>query len=100
VQLPGAESAIIAENKIRGYLLSSSHSQGKGKARFFNIHGFRLEEWETLANSLKEHALTQSASLSEEIAYGSLYEVDGRLLTPNGTSPIIRVIWFIESGAV
>jgi hypothetical protein len=88
VQLPCAESAIVAEDKVRKYLLSSSHLLGSGKARFFNAHGFRLEEWEILVRALIDHAVTQPASLSKESIYGTFYNVDGPLAAPNGSDPM------------
>jgi hypothetical protein len=57
VQLPGAESAIVPENKIRNYLLSFSHLEGRSKARFFIACGFSDSNWLLFAAALKDHAL-------------------------------------------
>ncbi|WP_376693482.1 DUF6883 domain-containing protein [Wenzhouxiangella sp. EGI_FJ10409] len=40
LKLPAREKTEIAEEKIRGYLLSSDHPVGRHKARFFRHLGF------------------------------------------------------------
>jgi hypothetical protein len=99
MQVPGAESAVVAEDKIRKYLLSSFHLLGSAKARFFNGCGFKAEEWEVLVRALLDHALNQPASLSKQSIYGSFYNVDGPLTVPNGSNPMIRSVWILEAGS-
>jgi hypothetical protein len=96
VKVPGAASAIVAEDKVRNYLLSGSHFLGRGKARFFGSHGYQAENWKDFGAALRQHILTQPARLSKENIYGSFYEVDGPLNSPTGTNPMIRSVWIIE----
>jgi hypothetical protein len=98
VQLPGAENAVVPENKVRNYLLS--HLEGRSKARFFATFGFSDLNWVALAAALKDHALQQEACLSKQNAYGIFYHVDGPLVTPDGKNPSIRSVWMIEEGSL
>jgi hypothetical protein len=56
MKLPNAHLAIVEQAKIAGYLLNPAHRYGASKARFFTDFGFRLDDWETLARALREHA--------------------------------------------
>jgi hypothetical protein len=50
-RLPNAEHAIVAQSKIVDYLVSLSHPDGRGKARFVLSHGFSPDDWELLARA-------------------------------------------------
>jgi len=100
MQLPGIENAVIPENKVRNYLLSLTHLEGRSKARFFSAHGFSDSNWNELALALKEHALRQDARLSKQNEYGMFYNVDGPLMTPDGRNPDIRSVWLLEDGSL
>jgi hypothetical protein len=100
VQLPGAEFAVIDENKVRNYLLSFSHLEGRSKARYFSVCGFSDLNWPALSAALKDHALQREACLSKRNAYGTFYNVDGPLVTPDGKNPEIRSVWLIEEGSL
>ena len=39
-RLPNAGHGIVSDQKVVGYLLSESHPDGRGKARFFSGYGF------------------------------------------------------------
>lgn len=56
MKLPNADLALVEREKITGYLLDSSHRFGVSKARFFMQFGFRVEDWEMLARTFREHA--------------------------------------------
>ena len=45
-RLPKAERAIIEGEKLRGYILSSTHPVGRFKAAFFNRFGYSTENRE------------------------------------------------------
>ena len=51
--LPNADSAIVDEEKLRGYLLSPNHPVGRFKARFFFALGFSAEQWIELADAFR-----------------------------------------------
>lgn len=96
--LPHAEQAVVAESKIVGYLLSTGHPIGRAKAAFFLRFGFRPEAWQVLEAALISHARANPVAGSEETAFGTKYLIDGPLLAPDGRSPTVRAVWFVEAG--
>ncbi len=61
----------------------SAHAEGSGKAGFFTSRGFSREEWEVLARSLREIAV--SGAVVESLS--KLSERRTRDPTPAGTYP-------------
>ena len=98
MKLPNYEQAVAPQRKITEYLLSSTHRDGRGKAAFFIHFGFSADDWETFANALTQHAAEHEVSLIEESPFGTRYVIDGEVTVPDGRTPAIRVIWFIETG--
>jgi len=83
--LPGAEKAEITQDKIVRYLLSTTHRAGRSKAAFFGKHGFKVEDWQALAEALRAHAAENAVTSVEETLYGTRYVVDGTLSAPDGS---------------
>jgi hypothetical protein len=100
MKLPNAHLAIVQEEKVEGYLLNPTHRYGASKARFFTSFGFRLEDRETPARALREHGQQYEVSSERETGFGSRYEVDGPLNTPDGRSPRVRTVWQLDLGQV
>ncbi len=98
MRLPGIAEAAVPEEKILGYLLSTSHPVGRFKARFFDGLGFTRESWQALAQALVAHAEEHGIAESSDTVFGTRYAVDGPLETPGGKRPWVRVIWFVERG--
>jgi hypothetical protein len=82
--------------KIIKYLLDLSSADGAGKARFFISRGFSLESWELLADALKKHAASNPASVAGSNPWGTKYEIEGLIDTPNGKTAFVRAIWQVE----
>lgn len=99
MKLPNVERAIVPREKIRDYLLSPSHKDGRGKAAFFSRFGFTLQAWQTLADALLQHAAEHEVTKIEETPFGTRFVIEGELKTPGIRAPIVRVVWFMESGA-
>jgi hypothetical protein len=98
VKLPNVERAEITEEKITGYLLSVTHRDGRHKAAFFMSYGFAAQNWEVLAKALRQHAAENKLAKTEQTPFGTRYVVEGPLQTPNGRTPLVRVVWFVERG--
>jgi hypothetical protein len=98
VRLPNYDGAIVSQTKITGYLLSSAHHHGRGKAAFFTRYGFSLQHWEELASALLHHAADHDVVRLEDSPFGTRYIVEGALAAPDGRAPIVRSVWFIETG--
>lgn len=84
--------------KVVDYLLSQSHPDGRDKAAFFTRFGFRADQWEQLADALREIAASNPAINVVESAYGTRYTVDGALQSPDGRAPSVRTVWMVEAG--
>ena len=97
--LPNAEEARINREKIIEYLLSESHPDGRAKAAFFAKYGFKVEQWEVLAASLRKHGIDNPVVKTVKSEYGVRYCVDGPVETPGGDRPDIRTVWIVEEGS-
>lgn len=97
-KVPGYEQAVVPESKITEYLLSLSHPKGRSKAQFFIQFGFTPDDWQQLADALLQHAADNAVASTEDTPFGTKYIVDGGLRTPDGRTPMIRAVWFLEYG--
>lgn len=98
MRLPNVESATVPQTKITKYLLSPTHSTGRGKAKFFIQFGFSTEQWEVLAAGLLDHARENDVAKTEPTPFGTRYVIEGTLKTPVERTPLVRVVWFIDTG--
>ena len=98
MNLPNHEQAVVPRAKIVDYLLSDSHRDGRHKAAFFKRFGFAAESWEGLAQALREHAAEHDVTKVETSPYGHRYVIEGIIHSPNARHPMLRVVWFVETG--
>ena len=99
MKLPNDQKAVIAKSKIVDYLLNLSSENGKAKAAFFLAFGFTIDQWEVMAQALKQHASKyEVASLEARPPFGIHYVIEGVLVTPDGRNPAVRVVWIIDEG--
>ena len=94
--LPQAQSLIVDELKITGYLLNSQHPQGAAKAKFFLKRGFSPDQWASMAEALRQHGQTQPVTASDTTMHGKKYTVECQLTTPDGRNPCILTGWIQE----
>jgi hypothetical protein len=99
MKLPNAEKAKVDREKVTGYLLCTSHSDGANKAAFFSRYGFTAGAWEVLAEALQDHGRSHPVCGSVPSAYGTRYSVDGPLKSPDGRNPKVRTVWIAERGS-
>jgi len=97
MQLP-AETAVIEPAKLRDYLLSPDHPDGRSKARYLGLLGYTRERWEQLARDLRQQILPLDARPSGQSRWGVKYEILGLLRGPNGRAARIRTIWIVLRG--
>lgn len=90
--------AIIPRDKLRNYLLSSSHPDGRGKAEYLGRLGYSQEACGQLDADLREQVLTLDAQPGRLSPYGQKYEILGPLTGPNGSTGWVRTIWIILTG--
>ena len=99
MKLPYAAKARVERKKITEYLLSFSHPDGRSKAEFFSRFGFHVEDWRILASALKKHGRENLVSGSAESPYGTRYNIDGLLVTPDKRNPQVRTVWILPKGS-
>ncbi|MBF0290673.1 MAG: hypothetical protein HQK86_00795 [Nitrospinae bacterium] len=95
MQMPNYQAAIIRENKITDYLLSLTHPVGRFKARFWMKFGFTSSRHEALIDALRKHAYNDYVK-SENTGFGVRYLIEAPLNAPDGRSPVVRSVWFVE----
>jgi hypothetical protein len=98
MRLPNANKAIVEREKIVDYLLNAAHPDNGGKASFFLDLGFDWDNWQLLAAELRTAAENHPVSKNMASAHGIKYVVDGRIQTPGGKAPVVRVVWIVDSG--
>lgn len=98
MKLPGADRAVVDAEKVRDYLLSTSHPVGRFKARFFFNLGYTSAEWKRLELDLRNLATSEDAVLGRGSPYGQKYEVHGHLTGPSGSMVEIVTVWIILTG--
>jgi hypothetical protein len=92
MNLPNHEQARVQETKVKDYLLSNTHPEGKDKAVFFTRLGFSVESWAEFAEALIQHAAEYEVSETVSSPFGTKYIIDGSLETPDERNPEICVV--------
>jgi hypothetical protein len=98
MRLPDAERRLVERDKVVNYLMNPRHPEEAGKAAFFFSLGFRLEEWQALADGLLRVASDGIVTQVVGSAHGSKYTVVAPLRTPNNKTVLVRTVWIKESG--
>jgi hypothetical protein len=96
MKLPNAENAIIADSKVRDYLLSFEHPVGRSKATFFASLGFVRDQWELLRDQLLALSRASEAKLGENIGFGQKYVLRGMIQGPNGRTASVKTVWIVK----
>lgn len=96
MKLPYLENAYVPEAKITRYLLDLTSPKGQSKAVFFRAFGFTIEQWQVMADALKQHAAAHEVASTEVNEHGTRYVIEGVLNTPDGRNPQVRAVWIIR----
>ena len=97
VRLPSADRVRIDERKVRGYLLSPTHSVGRFKARVFAALGFDESTADGFIAEVRRIAVQGEVSSVEDTEFGRKYTVPGELEGPAGAAQVLTV-WIQETG--
>lgn len=98
MKIPSADRAIIAAEKLSAYLLNPSHRRGAAKARLLLSLGYRADAPERLEADLRTQHLSQAVTRESQNPYGTVYEIEAPIATPNGKIVRFSSIWQIDSG--
>ena len=96
--VPNAARAIIAIEKLTGYLLNVSHKRGAAKARLLLSVGYRADAPQLLQSDLRAQHLSREVTRASKNAYGIVYEIEGPIRTPGGKSVRFCSIWQVDTG--
>ena len=97
--VPNADIAIIAVQKLTGYMLNVSHKRGGSKARLLVSVGYRSDNPQSLDSDLRTQHLSLDVTRTSKNPYGVVYEIQGPIKTPSGKTVRFCSIWQIDSGA-
>jgi hypothetical protein len=97
LKLPNTDKAIIAQEKLCGYVLSTTHPVGKFKAAFFRNLGFSGDNWSELEAEIRS-ILDNEATVGEKTDYGQKFEVRGVLSGTNRQTANIVTAWIMLNG--
>ena len=95
-KLPNAHRAFVDPRKVRDYLLSFGHREGRYKAAFFFNLGYSGRRWARLHADLLELAQMAEAVVAERTAYGQKYLTVGLLTGASGRQAEVAVVWIIR----
>jgi hypothetical protein len=98
MKLPNLDNAVVPSDKVLRYLLDVTSNRGKDKAAFLMAFGFRIEDWQVLADALLQHAARYEVTSTRETDYGIHYTIEGALESPDGRNPSMRVVWIMRDG--
>ena len=100
--LPGVDCAQVECRKVVDYLLSTTHTDGAAKARFFLARGARADRWEVFAKVLVEHARLNPVVRVRDDPSGRarLFQIDCHVKMPDDSAPCIRTVWELRTGAI
>jgi hypothetical protein len=93
-----AKDAIIPDEKLRNYVLSLAHPDGRAKAQFLTRLGYSEGDSQRLASDLREQHLNHEAVTGKPSLYGQKYEILAPLTGPNGASAWVRTVWIVRTG--
>ena len=95
-KLPNIESTQVDQSKVVDYLLNTEKMPGAAKARFFKSFGFQIDSWEQMAVELVDQARRNLVVKEHESRFGTKYEIEGTIKTPDGRNPRIWTVWQID----
>lgn len=93
MRLPNADLAAVDDAKVRDYLLSPDHRDGRSKARFFAGLGFARDGWSLLRDALLALARDGEAEAAEATVFGQKYVVRGIVRGPAGRTATVLTVW-------
>lgn len=98
MKLPHADRAIIAEDKLRNYLLNPTHLRGGAKAKLLLSMGYEAEAWRRLEADIRSRHLTAEVERQGNTEYGTRYEIVAALLGSGERAILFRSVWQVDIG--
>jgi hypothetical protein len=98
MRVPNADRAIVAAEKLSGYLLNVSDKRGGPKARMLLSLGYQSDDPLSLESDLRTQHLSLDVARTLQNTYGVVYEVEGPIKTPSGRIVRFCSIWQVDTG--
>ena len=98
MRLPNADRAAVDDAKVRDYLLSSDHRDGRSKARFFGALGFTRDGWPLLRDALLSVARDGEADMGETTVFGQKWVVRGIVRGTADRAAAVVTVWIALRG--
>jgi hypothetical protein len=98
MKIPHADNAVIAEDKLRNYLLNLAHRRAGSKAKLLLSMGYRADDWLKLDSDIRVCHLLEEVDFEVDTEYGKRFEIVAPLHGPVGPSVIFRSVWQIDTG--
>jgi hypothetical protein len=99
MKVPNADRAVIAADKLAGYLLNVSHKRGGPKARLLLSLGYRSDNPQSLESDLRVQHLSLDVTRTHHNPYGVVYAIEGPITTPNGRTVRFCSVWQVDTGS-
>jgi hypothetical protein len=97
--LPGAENAVVPEDKLRAYLLNPDHSTGTHKCRvFMSALEVGPSDWEYMRDQLQTAVRAAKVTNTRPSHGCTLYEVPVQIQGRNGEEKRVLSVWKIPDG--
>ncbi len=96
MKLPNHEYAYIPIEKLKNYLLSETHKDGRSKAKLLTRFGYRSDSIEILEHDLLMIAHTCDVKAAIQSEHGTKYVIEGILQSPTGLQRLMTTVWIIE----
>ena len=96
MKLPNREKAYVPIEKVRHYLLAEGHPDGGSKAKLLRALGHDERTMDILIQNLLDIAYSEEVGKTVHKTFGTLYQIDGALLTPAGVSIGFRTVWLLK----
>ena len=93
--LPNTRAAEIPIEKVRDYLLSTTHPVGRFKAAYFSSLGFNSGNPEQLLAAIRKIVESEAAFAADRTEYGQKYVVRGSITGPNGQTSVLDTVWIV-----
>jgi hypothetical protein len=88
-------SALVEEQKLRGYIFNPASKSGWPKGRFLQAIGFVADDLASVQEALLAQALNGVGTVIAT-GFGPKIEADGMIDTPSGRQANIRTIWLLD----
>jgi hypothetical protein len=80
-------------------LLNLEHRRGGSKAKLFHSLGYDVQDWQQLADDVRQQHLAAEVVEERDTFWGRRYEVVAPLTGPTGDTVLFRSIWQIDLGS-